>query len=207
MKTTPPRSYSLLALGDSYTIGEAVPLHKNFPYQAIQLLRKKGLDFLAPEIIAKTGWTSEELKASIKNYKFLERYDFVTLLIGVNNQYRGVDIIEYKEEFEYLLKKAISLAHGKTSHVFVISIPDYSITPFAKDKNVRKISKEVDEYNTLSKAISIQYKVNFIDITRESRKAKTNSTLLAHDGLHPSPKEYSKWAKKLAEGILKLVKK
>src|SRR5690349_18257754 len=105
-------TYTYLALGDSYTIGEAVEIHKSFPYQTVQILRKKGFAFLAPEIIAKTGWTTEELEASLKGYQFLNKYDFVTLLIGVNNQYRGQSAISYKEQFEELLKKSLALANN-----------------------------------------------------------------------------------------------
>jgi len=192
-------TYTYLALGDSYTIGEAVLLQKSFPYQTVALLRKEGVSINAPEIIAKTGWTTDELDDAIRQFEFQPKYDFVTLLIGVNNQYRGRDIIEYKEQFEALLKKAIAFAGGKPDHVIVLSIPDYSVTPFAEAKNPEKISKEIDEYNTLNKAISIQYKVQYLEITESTRKAKTNPALVAPDGLHPSEKEYSKWAKKLAE--------
>ena len=200
-------TYTYLALGDSYTIGEMVPLLKSFPYQATCLLRKDGFIITAPEIIAKTGWTTDELDEAIKQYQFLPKYDFVTLLIGVNNQYRGRDIIEYKEQFEGLLKKAIAFADGKQEHVIVLSIPDYGVTPFAAGKNAEKISKEIDEYNTLNKAISIQYKVHYLEITESTRKAKTNPALVAADGLHPSEKEYAKWAKKLVELMKNKIKK
>src|SRR5688572_14354312 len=189
--------YRFLALGDSYTIGESIPVHKSFPYQSVSLLRKAGYDVVAPEILAKTGWTTDELESAVADYQFLPKYDFVTLLIGVNNQYRQRNIIEYKEQFESLLKKSIGLAGGKGEHVIVLSIPDYGVTPFAENKDVDQISKEIDEYNALNKAISIQYKVHYLDITESTRKAKKASELIALDGLHPSEKEYAKWAKKL----------
>jgi lysophospholipase L1-like esterase len=198
----PPFSY--LALGDSYTIGELVPLHQSFPYQAVQLLRKKGFDFPAPEIIAKTGWTTDELTAAIMRYRFRPQYSFASLLIGVNNQYRGRDAIAYKLEFEALLTKAIKLT-GKPSHVIVLSIPDYSVTPFAASMHQEKISREIDVFNAINKAVSIQYKAQYIDITAGTRKAKTNPLLLATDQLHPSEKEYRNWAKKLAAAIVKQV--
>lgn len=200
-------TYTYLALGDSYTIGESVPLHKSFPYQTVCLLRKAGYNIAAPEIIAKTGWTTDELEAGMKGFEFLSKYDFVTLLIGVNNQYRGRDIIEYKEQFESLLKKAIAFAGGKPEHVVVLSIPDYGVTPYAENKNPEKIAKEIDEYNTLNKAISIQYKVHYLDITESTRKAKTAAGLVAPDGLHPSEKEYAKWAKKLVPLLKEKMKK
>lgn len=201
------KQYTLLALGDSYTIGEAVLLQESFPYQSVQLLRKSGYNFAAPEIIARTGWTTEELTSALTNYIFSAKYDFVTLLIGVNNQYRGQDIILYKEQFEGLLKKTLELAGGKKEHVFVLSIPDYSVTPFAASKNAEAISKEIDEYNKLNKAICIQYKIPYIEITSGSREAGSKEGMIAGDGLHPSASEYARWAKKLAGPIEKLLKK
>jgi lysophospholipase L1-like esterase len=193
--------YSYLALGDSYTIGEAVPLNKNFPYEAVQQLRRKGYNFYAPEIIAKTGWTTEELHEAITGTALLPKYDFVTLLIGVNNQYRGRSAIEYKEQFEELLKKAIELGNGKKDRVAVISIPDYSATPFAGTMDTEKISKEIEVFNGINKALSIQYKVHYIDITQGFKQAKNDPSLLAPDQLHPSEKEYAKWAEKIADFI------
>ena len=193
--------YNYLALGDSYTIGEAVPLTKNFPYQVVQLLRSKEYNFSAPEIIAQTGWTTDELLDAINKSTLLSKYDFVTLLIGVNNQYRGRDVLEYKEQFEEILKKAIELANSKKEHVIVISIPDYSVTPYSRSMDTEKISKEIEVFNGINKALSIQYKVQYAEITEGSRNAKNNPALIATDGLHPSEKEYAKWAEKIVEVI------
>lgn len=200
-------SYTYLALGDSYTIGEGVELQKNFPYQTAGLLRSAGYTFYAPEIIARTGWTTDELEAAMNNYPFLSKYDFVTLLIGVNNQYRGRDIIEYKEQLERLLKKSIALAGAKPEHVIVLSIPDYGVTPFGQRMDADKVAKEIDAYNALNKALSIQFKVQYVDVTEISRKTKGNATAVVSDGLHPSEKEYGKWAKELAEVMRGLIKK
>lgn len=194
--------YTYLALGDSYTIGESVLLQKSFPYQVTQLLRKGGFSFNAPEIIAKTGWTTDELDAAMKDYQFESKYDFVSLLIGVNNQYRGRDTIEYKQQFEELLKKAIGLANGKKNHVLVVSIPDYSVTPFSAGADKEKISREVDIFNSINKALSIQYKVQYVDITPGSRLAATQPGLVAEDGLHPTALEYANWAKEVSTVIL-----
>lgn len=199
-------TYTYLALGDSYTIGEAVLLHESFPYQAVQLLRRKGQNFSAPEILAKTGWTTEELRNGIKNYRFQARYDFVSLLIGVNNQYRGLGVIQYKEELEELLQRAISLVNTKKDHVVIISIPDYSVTPFASSMDRKKIAREVEVFNSVSRALSIQYKIQYIDITPDSRDAEKDPQLIASDKLHPSAKEYSRWAEKCAELVLQKVK-
>jgi phospholipase/lecithinase/hemolysin len=200
-------SYTFLALGDSYTIGEGLALQKSFPYQTVTLLRKAGYMFCAPEIIAKTGWTTDELEAAANDYAFLPKYDFVSLLIGVNNQYRGRDIIEYKEQFEHLLKRSIALAGGKREHVVVLSIPDYSVTPFAQQMDTEKIAKEIDAYNTLNKALSIQFKIQYVDVTEISRQAKDKATAVIADGLHPSEKEYAKWAKELAALVKATLKK
>jgi lysophospholipase L1-like esterase len=198
--------YNYLALGDSYTIGEAVSLHQSFPYQVVQLLRKKEFNFNAPEIIAKTGWTTDELLDAINKSTLLSKYDFVSLLIGVNNQYRGRDAIEYKEQFEELLKKAIELANGKKDRVIIISIPDYSLTPHGKSMNAEKISKEIEVFNSINKALSIQYKVQYVNVTSESKESRNTSDLVAQDGLHPSDKEYSKWAEKIAAAVTSQLK-
>ena len=198
--------YTYLALGDSYTIGESVLLPYSFPYQAVQLLRKQEYNFSAPEIIAKTGWTTDELEAGIRQHKFLPKYDFVTLLIGVNNQYRGREVMEYKMEFEELLKKAIAFSNNKTNHVVILSIPDYSVTPFTQNMDRGKIAREIEVYNSVAKALSIQYKVHFIDVTPGSREAETDPELVAGDQLHPSAKEYTKWAEKLAKLIAEQLK-
>jgi lysophospholipase L1-like esterase len=199
--------YTSLCLGDSYTIGEGVLLHKNFPYLVVQLLRKKGLNISAPEIIAKTGWTTDELSSAIENHIFLPKYDFVSLLIGVNNQYRGRSVEEYKTEFENLLKQAIFFAHGKKDRVIILSIPDYSTTPFAKALDTNRIAKEIDLYNSVNKALSVQYKVQYIDITQATRKLKNDPSLLTTDELHPSEKLYQYWAEMIVDLLVNEVKK
>ena len=196
--------FSLLALGDSYTIGEGVPVFENFPYQTVQLLRKKGFHFHAPELVAKTGWTTFELAEHILHTSLNEHYDFVTLLIGVNNQYRNLESSEYKTDFEFLLKKAIHYAEEKPDHVFVLSIPDWGVTPFAKEKNRQKIASEIDEYNMLNKQIAQQYKVHYLDITTPLRSVANDKTFIAADGLHPSGKAYAQWAQMLAKMIIEV---
>jgi lysophospholipase L1-like esterase len=190
-----------LALGDSYTIGEQVLLSETFPYQAVQLLRYKNIEIAAPEIIAKTGWTTDELHQAILQKLFLKKYDFVSLLIGVNNQYRGLSIESYKIEFEILLKQAIGFAGGKSANVFVLSIPDWGVTPYAKDRDTAKIFAEINAYNLICKKITLQYHCNFINITTPQRRDAHRAEMLASDGLHPSSKEYKKWAKKLVQVI------
>lgn len=197
--------HSLLSLGDSYTIGESVPLHASFPYQAVQMLRKAGVHFHAPEIIAETGWTSFELGDHLINQLLNEQYDFVSLLIGVNNQYRGLPIADFETEFEFLLKKAIHLVDGNAAHTIVFSIPDWSVTPFAAKRSVGNAAKEIDAFNAVCLKIAKKYHCNFIDVTVASRLVKNNADLLAADHLHYSAKTYAEWAEKLATVIKGLV--
>lgn len=196
-------SYTYLALGDSYTIGESVLPPDNFPAQTVKILKEEGFEFHSPEIIAKTGWTTDELQQAIDQYTFSPVYDFVTLLIGVNNQYRGRKSEEYKSEFEHLLKQSIQFAGGKIERVTVLCIPDWGVTPFAKGRDRKQIAKEIDEYNAVNKMVAAAYGVNYLDITEGTREAVIDPDLLATDGLHPSAKEYARWAKQLAEIIKK----
>ena len=186
--------HTYLALGDSYTIGEQVPLHESFPYQLVQMLREQGIRIHAPEIVAKTGWTSDELIERIIHTKLLEHYDLVTLLIGVNNQYRGRKVEEFVPDLELLVTKAIRFAGGKPDHVIMISIPDWGITPFAKDRDAKEIATAIDQYNDACRKVAQTAGVHFIDITSSQRRDGTRSDFLAADGLHPSGKEYTKWA-------------
>lgn len=205
--------FTYLALGDSYTIGEQVPLHESFPYQAIQLLRKTDLAetqggpgnkhvYAAPEILAKTGWTTGELAEAIGNHIFLPRYDMVTLLIGVNNQYRGLSLEDFKTEFSLLLQMALQFAGGLSENVYVLSIPDWGQTPFASGRDISNITKEINEYNIACARIAATMNIHFINITGDQRADSSSPGFLAADNLHPSGKEYTKWAVKLAEAIL-----
>lgn len=201
MDSTTKKATTYLALGDSYTIGEQVPLHDSFPYQAVQLLRSKGLKIAAPEIVAKTGWTTDELNEQILKTKFLEQYDLVTLLIGVNNQYRGRNWYEFKLEFIDLLQKAINFAGGDPKKVFVLSIPDWGVTPFAKERDGVQIAAEIDKYNEQCRFVSGDLGCIFIDITTSQRQDGANNNFLAEDGLHPNRQEYAKWASKLVSAL------
>ena len=197
--------HTVLSLGDSYTIGEGVALHESFPYQTIQLLRSKGLHFHAPEIVAETGWTSFELAAHLLHTQLNEQYDFVTLLIGVNNQYRGLQIKEFKTDFEFLLKKALHFAGNNIDRVMVLSIPDWGVTPFAKNRDAAIISSEIDQYNNVCENLAKQYNICFVDITASTRLAKEDSSILAKDELHYSGKEMRDWAEILATLIMQQI--
>ena len=196
------KKYFYLALGDSYTIGEMAPLQDNFPNQVYSLLKNDTIDIQPPRIIAKTGWTTDELEngiiASDISDPLGSTYDFVSLLIGVNDQYRGRSVDNYKPGFEALLKKAIAFAGNKTERVAVLSIPDWGVTPFAEGRDRIQIAREIDAYNAANKQIAEQYHVHYIDITPWTREAATDHELLAGDGLHPSGKEYKRWAGRIA---------
>lgn len=198
----PIKKYFYLALGDSYTIGQSVPAAENFPTQATNILKQSLQGMQAARIIAKTGWTTDELEAGIVSAQnespLRSSYDFVTLLIGVNNQYRGRTIENYKPEFEDLLKKAIRYAGNRPERVIVLSIPDWGVTPFASGRDREKIAREIDAYNAANRQIAEQYHTHYFDITPWTREAASDPTLLAPDGLHPSGKEYKRWAEKIA---------
>jgi lysophospholipase L1-like esterase len=189
-------NFTYLALGDSYTIGEAVKQTESFPYQLQSLLKNQNISVAYPKIIATTGWTTDELQAAIKKENLTGTYHFVTLLIGVNNQYRGYPISTYKKEFAELLQTAIAYAGGNKSKVFVVSIPDWGVTPFGKNsgKNPQTIADEIDSFNTANQEITLAADVSYTDITPESRNAATDPSLVASDGLHPSGKMYTEWA-------------
>jgi lysophospholipase L1-like esterase len=189
--------YTFLALGDSYTIGESVSLESSFPHQVYERLKSEGLDMEKPVIIAKTGWTTDELQVAIDQETLIPPYDLVTLLIGVNNQYRGRDIDNYNIEFKELLQQAIALAGGESGNVIVISIPDWGVTPFAVDRERETIGKEIDEFNRINYARAQEKGVHYVDVTGISRTAATDSTLIAADGLHPSAKMYALWTEKI----------
>ena len=185
-----------LALGDSYTIGQSVSEADRFPSHTIKLLRAQNIYINDAKIIATTGWTTRNLLDALNSANLQTNYDVVSLLIGVNNQYQGRSIDEYKSEFTLLLQRAIQYTSNRPTHVFVLSIPDYSKTPFAQNYDTAKISREIDQFNTANKTISLQLGVNYLNITPISRE--TDPELLAGDGLHPSGKQYKRWADLLA---------
>lgn len=184
-----------LALGDSYTIGEAVPEASRWPMQLAVLLRDLGIDLGDPEIVAVTGWTTDELSTGIDAAAPQGPFDLVSLLIGVNNQYRGMSVGAYRAEFATLLDRAIGFASGHPSRVLVLSIPDWSVTPFAADRNRAEVGAAVDRFNEASRLVAERAGAAYIDITPASRRAAADASLLATDGLHPSGSMYAEWAR------------
>ena len=189
--------YTFLALGDSYTAGESVPDTLSWPFQLINQLNKNKILFKNPKILAKTGWTTDELISAIDSVNLEGKFDYVSLLIGVNNQYRGLDISNFKVEFNELLEMAISFSGDNKQNVKVLSIPDWGVMPFAFDRDQNKITKEINEYNFVKEKICLEKGIDFIDITSISREAKFNPSLVGTDSLHPSDKMYSIWVKKM----------
>jgi lysophospholipase L1-like esterase len=200
------KNYTFLALGDSYTIGEQVRINESFPYQTVNQLRQQKLPFTAPEIIANTGFTTDELNAAIDETVLLTQYDFVSLLIGVNNQYRDRLVEDFEREFEILLNRAIHFAANKPAHVFVLSIPDWGVTPFAAESDGPAIAKAIDAFNVVCKRLTEKHQAHYINITQSQRNDGRDEAFLAADKLHPSGKEYSKWATLLSNQIMQQVK-
>ncbi|KWS04914.1 Lysophospholipase L1 [Lysobacter capsici AZ78] len=184
-----------LALGDSYTIGEAVAESGRWPVQLAAGLSERGIAVAAPRIIATTGWTTDELALALDLAEPLGQWDFVSLLIGVNNQYRGRGATQYAGEFRELLERAIGYAHGRSDRVLVLSIPDWGATPFgATDKRgPATIGAELDVFNITASEICARHGVAFVDITPVSRERGSEPAMVAEDGLHPSAAMYAQW--------------
>ena len=189
-----------LALGDSYTIGESVAASERWPVQLTARLRARGLPIDDPLLIATTGWTTGELSRAIEQANPIGPFDLVTLLIGVNNQYRGRSADEYRKQFHALLQRAIAYAGDDPARVVVLSIPDWSVTPFAtgmgaEQSSLDRIAGQIDQFNAINRAETERSGAHYLDITPISRQAAQDRSLLATDGLHPSGKMYAHWVK------------
>ncbi|MDZ7633964.1 MAG: SGNH/GDSL hydrolase family protein [Bacteroidales bacterium] len=195
-----------LALGDSYTIGQSVDITSRYPVQIKDSLVKRGYLMEEPRIIAVTGWTTSDLKAGITAASPLGPYDLVSLLIGVNNQYRGQDINIYRTEFGELIDQSIRFAGNDTGRVIVLSIPDWGVTRFATGRDREQITREIDQHNAINKEITLSRGIVWIDVTGISRLAEQDETLIAGDGLHPSGKMYTEWVRLAVPEIVKMLK-
>lgn len=191
---------SFLALGDSYTIGQSVDSADRFPAQTAAILKRRGYPFSSIDYMATTGWKTVNLQWALEAQKTKKTYDVVTLLIGVNDQYLIKDTTGYREHFTNLLRKAIALANNNHHHVFVLSIPDYGVTPFGG--NDTKISTQIDQFNAINKAVAASFHVNYTDVTGISRYDAIDLSMLAFDEMHPSGKQYAQWAQMLANKML-----
>lgn len=189
--TSSPSTY--LALGDSYTIGESVIDSLRWPNQLVAALKQNGKQFDPANIIARTGWTTDELSTAMDTVALAPSYDYVSLLIGVNNQYRGRSIENFETEFIQLLDRSVTLGNQKGANVFVLSIPDWGVMPFAEGRNRKQIALEIDQFNAVIQTACRDRNIAFFDITPISREAETNPILVANDGLHPSGEMYARW--------------
>jgi lysophospholipase L1-like esterase len=190
----PAADVRILALGDSYTIGEAVAVDERWPVRLAALLRARGITLATPEIVARTGWTTDELSAGIDAAHPRGPYDVVTLLIGVNNQYRGRSAAEYRDQLRGLLERAVAFADGRAAHVVVLSIPDWSVTPFAAGRDRALVAREIDAFNAVNRDEARRAGARYVDVTAISRRAVGDPSLVADDGLHPSGSMYEAWA-------------
>jgi len=186
-----PYTIKYLALGDSYTIGQSVPVTDRYPIQLSTRLMEDSIEMDTTIIIAQTGWRTDNLNDGIINANLTDTFELVSLLIGVNNFYQGRSIEEYEEEFEGLLQTAINFAGGEKDHVFVLSIPDYAYTPFGNGNS--NISQGIDDFNAVNKTITDSLEVSYFDITAISRQGLDQPDLVASDGLHPSGEQYERW--------------
>jgi lysophospholipase L1-like esterase len=204
--TDTAQSRTYLALGDSYTIGQSVPATDRYPVQTVKYLSEQRIKFESPEIIAQTGWTTANLLSAIASSPPLKsQYDMVTLLIGVNNQYQFGTQQEYADQFLTLLNLAIKYAGNNKQRVIVLSIPDYSVTPFANGRDKKYIATQIDSFNLINKAITARAGVGYLDVTGFSRLAANNPSLIASDGLHFSGEEYKVWAEALVSMIKRVL--
>lgn len=206
VSTAPPPLHRFLALGDSYTIGEGVAAEERWPAQLVRRLRAHGIAFDDPRIIAKTGWSTDELAAAIDAAEFDASYALVTLLIGVNNQYRGRDLANYRDEFSALLARAVAFAGGLTDRVVVVSIPDWGVTRFARgqDRDPQRVAAEIDAFNTAAREIADPQSIAFVDVTAASRTCGDAAHALVDDGLHPSAAQYALWTDAIFDVVARL---
>jgi lysophospholipase L1-like esterase len=184
----------ILALGDSYTTGEGVRAEERWPVQLARLLQEAGLAAAEPEMVARTGWTAGELQTAIGEAALSPPYELVTLLVGVNNQYRGYPQDEYRGQFAVMLQAAIGYAGGRAGSVLVLSIPDWGATPYAAGRDRERIASEIDAFNRINREETALAGARYLDVTPDSRRAAVEPDLLAADGLHPSGKMYAGWA-------------
>lgn len=200
-------TYSFLSLGDSYTIGESVDAADRWSVQLAGMLRQDNINVATPDIIARTGWTTAELQDAIKAANNTKTYDLVSLLIGVNNQYRGQSVDRYRTEFRDLLQTAIRFAGNRPGRVVVLSIPDWGVSPYASGRNQDKVATEIDTFNTVAQEECNKAGVAFVDITPLTRQAASDAGQFASDGLHYSGRQMKQWAEKARPTVETLLKR
>ena len=201
-----PKTLNYLALGDSYTVGAGVDQRQSFPYQLANRLQAELDNTIQPKVIATSGWRTDNLLNALNSQDTSSTYDFVTLLIGVNNQYQGVSFSSYKADFPLLLSKAIAMAGGRTDRVVVISIPNWAYTPFGQTFDTQKITQEIDMYNQFANATATANKVSFVNITDITIRGLEAPELVATDNLHPSGIAYARFVERIVPAIIPTLK-
>lgn len=190
-------AFRFLSLGDSYTAGEGLKPQAGWPHQLARLLVNSDIPAEKPRVVARTGWTTADLIEGIRQASITGFFDMVTLLIGVNNQYQGLPVEDYEDEFRILLHHALKYAQGHPERVVVLSIPDWGATPYASGKDKAMIATEIDVYNKINHTLASKAGHEYIDITSLSRTGDGNAESLAGDGLHPSEVQYARWTQLL----------
>ena len=185
--------FRTLHLGDSYTIGECVGPDQSWPIQLKRRLSLSGEGLVEPTIIAQTGWTTQDLLHVLSQNELDSRFDLVSLLIGVNNQYQGLPLEDYRVDFRLLMQKSIHYAGGNPARVVVLSIPDWGETPFSSVKDPGDIRRMIDGFNKINKEETQEIGAHWIDITSTSRRIGSEPSMIANDQLHPSAKQYTVW--------------
>lgn len=196
---------SLLALGDSYTIGTGINPDDSWPYQLGDSLSSRNFTVDSTVIIATNGWTTTDLLSGIDNNDASSAFNLVSILIGVNNQYQNLDLDLYRNEFRKIIEEAINFARGDTAKIFIVSIPNYGVTPFGQHRNPVIVKQEIEYYNGIAKEIGSDYDIPFINITPISELAANDSTLLAQDNLHPSAKMYAMWINEMLPTVTQIL--
>ena len=199
-------TYSLLALGDSYTIGEGVEQAASWPYLLSERLESAESITLLPEVVARTGWTTSDLLNGIERQALATYYDVVSLLIGVNNQYRGLGLESYRSELLQLVEIAVALANNKRSSVVIVSIPDWGISPFEKDRDKEQVGREIDQYNHVNRSLAEEFGLRYVDVTGVSRTCSDRPLYFAADGLHPSGDQYELWIEPIVPVVKDMLK-
>lgn len=199
-EVTEKNTVNYLALGDSYTIGESVAAENRWPVQLTERLRADGFEIQDPMIIATTGWTTQDLLKAINSQLSNEKFDLVSVSIGVNNQYQGKPISEYREDLYTIFRKAISLSKNDTEGVFAVSIPDYGATPFGAARS-EEIGRELEEFNNVFEEVATEFDIDFYNITPISKRAAEEPELTAQDNLHPSGEMYRLWVDHFYEEV------
>lgn len=198
-QTLKDETINFLALGDSYTIGEGLGKDEIWPYLLYNEIKQKGFSIKQPKIVAQSGWRTDELINAIEKQEINEKYELVSLLIGVNNQFQGRSLEDFKKDFNFLVEKAIRFSKNGTQGVFILSIPDYSVTPFAKNKGFKQatIKSELNQFNQVIYQMALEKNILYFDISDLSRKVESDKSLLTKDLLHPSTKMYKMWVNEI----------